>query len=146
MTTIRVSNTDDIEQLAILFDEYRQFYAQQSDIGKAKSFLYERIQKNESVIFVAESNNKLVGFIQMYPTFSSVSMKGDIIMNDLYVFPEYRRRGLGKALLEAAKTFCTDNNYKGLWVETAIDNPARNLYEKLGWEKDVSFVHYYWQV
>ncbi|QQR97750.1 MAG: GNAT family N-acetyltransferase [Sphingobacteriales bacterium] len=145
MTTIRVSTKQDIEQLAILFDEYRQFYAQQSNIEKAKSFLTERMDKNESVIFVAENNGKLIGFIQLYPTFSSVSMKRDIIMNDLYVYPEFRKNGFGKALLETAKEFCRENNCKGLWVETAIDNPARNLYEKLGWEKDVSFVHYYWQ-
>lgn len=146
MTTIRISTIEDIEQLAVLFDEYRQFYAQQSNIEKAKNFLSDRMNNNESVIFVAENENKLVGFIQMYPTFSSVSMKRDIIMNDLYVFPSHRKKGLGKALLEAAKKFCSDNHCKGLWVETAVDNPARNIYEKLGWEKDVSFVHYYWQV
>jgi GNAT superfamily N-acetyltransferase len=145
MTTIRVSKKEDIEQLVILFDEYRQFYAQNSNIEKAKAFLQERMDKNESIIFVAENDNKLVGFIQLYPTFSSVSMMRDIIMNDLYVFPEYRRKGIGKALLETAKTFCKDQNCKGLWVETANDNPARHLYERLGWEKDVSFVHYYWQ-
>jgi len=146
MITIRVAKTEDIEQIAVLFDEFRKFYAQSSDINGAKNFLKERMQKNESVIFVAENEDKLVGFIQMYPTFSSVSMMKDMIMNDLYVFPEFRKKGIGKALLETAKKFSTDNDYKGLWVETANDNPARSLYEHLGWEKDVSFVHYYWQV
>lgn len=145
MITIRVAKIDDIEQLAVLFDEFRKFYAQTTDVYNAKLFLTERIQNNESIIFVAEKEDKLIGFIQMYPTFSSVSMMKDMIMNDLYVFPEFRKKGVGKALLETAKKFCTDHNFKGLWVETANDNPARSLYESLGWEKDVSFVHYYWQ-
>lgn len=145
MITIRVANIEDIEQLAVLFDEFRQFYAQTSDIDGAKNFLKERMQNNESIIFVAQNEDKLIGFIQMYPTFSSVSMMKDMIMNDLYVFPEFRKKGIGKALLETAKKFGRDNKYKGLWVETANDNPARALYESLGWEKDVAFVHYYWQ-
>ena len=145
MITIRVAKADDLEQIAVLFDEFRKFYAQNSDIDGAKAYLKERMNNNESIIFVAKNEEKLIGFIQMYPTFSSVSMMKDMIMNDLYVFPEFRKKGIGKALLETAKKFSKDNNYKGLWVETANDNPARSLYEHLGWEKDVSFVHYYWQ-
>jgi ribosomal protein S18 acetylase RimI-like enzyme len=145
MINIRRATIADIEQVVILFDEYRQFYSQLSDTARARKFLTDRIEKNQSIIFVAEDINRLVGFIQMYPTFSSVSMMPDMIMNDLYVFPDNRSKGIGKDLLETAKKFAIDNGYKGLWIETANDNPARSLYESLGWEKDVSFVHYYWQ-
>lgn len=145
MINIRRATLADIEQVVVLFDEYRQFYSQLSDTARARKFLSERIEKNQSFIFVAEDINRLVGFIQMYPTFSSVSMMPDMIMNDLYVFPAERKKGIGKQLLDTAKKFCTDNGYKGLWIETANDNPARSLYESQGWEKDVAFVHYYWQ-
>jgi ribosomal protein S18 acetylase RimI-like enzyme len=145
MRTIRRATIADIDQVVELFDEYRQFYSQQSDTASARKFLTERIENNQSYIFVAEETGRLVGFIQMYPTFSSVSMKPDMIMNDLYVFPDKRSKGIGKELLETAKNFAINNGYKGLWIETANDNPARYLYEQLGWEKDVSFTHYYWQ-
>jgi ribosomal protein S18 acetylase RimI-like enzyme len=145
MINIRRATIADMEQLVVLFDEYRQFYSQLSDTARARAFLTERIEKNQSIIFVAEDINRLVGFIQMYPTFSSVSMQPDMIMNDLYVFPDSRKKGTGKELLEMAKQFVVNNGYKGLWIETANDNPARSLYESLGWEKDVAFVHYYWQ-
>ena len=145
MINIRRATIADMEQLVVLFDEYRQFYSQLSDTARARAFLTERIEKNQSIIFVAEDINRLVGFIQMYPTFSSVSMQADMIMNDLYVFPDSRKKGTGKELLEMAKQFVVNNGYKGLWIETANDNPARSLYESLGWEKDVAFVHYYWQ-
>lgn len=145
MINIRRATIADIEQVVILFDEYRQFYSQLSDTAGARKFLTDRIEKNQSFIFVAEETNRLLGFIQMYPTFSSVSMLPDMIMNDLYVFPESRKKGIGKELLDHAKKFAVNNGYKGLWIETANDNPARSLYESLGWEKDVSFTHYYWQ-
>lgn len=141
---IRKATLADIDQLVILFDEYRQFYSQQSDTAKARSFLTERIQKGQSYIFVAEQTGKLLGFVQLYPTFSSVSMQDDMILNDLYVFPAHRNKGIAKLLLEQAKKFAINNGYKGLMLETANDNPARYLYESLGWEKDVAFTHYYW--
>ncbi|MCB9034685.1 MAG: GNAT family N-acetyltransferase [Chitinophagales bacterium] len=146
MITIRKGTINDLEQIAILFDEYRQFYAQKSDVEKGKAFLKDRITNNESIIFVAEKDEQLIGFIQLYPTFSSVSLQPDIIMNDLYVFPKERKQGIGKALLDTAKQFVIDNGYKGIWIETANDNPARFLYESLSWEKDVAFTNYYWQV
>lgn len=146
MITIRKGTINDLDQIAILFDEYRQFYAQKSDLEKGKVFLKDRISNNESIIFVAEKEDQLIGFIQLYPTFSSVSLMPDIIMNDLYVFPKERKQGIGKALLDTAKQFVIDNGYKGIWIETANDNPARFLYESLSWEKDVAFTNYYWQV
>ena len=133
-----------ILDLAPLFDAYRVFYKQKSDIKTAKKFLSQRIGNNESVIFLAYFDNRPVGFTQLYTTFSSVTMQAVFILNDLYVGTNYRKKGIGEALLERAKDFCKKKSYKGLALETATDNPARHLYERLGWEKDTYCFHYFW--
>lgn len=127
-----------------LFDAYRVFYKQVSDKEGAKSFLEKRLDLNETIIFLAMDNNIPIGFTQLYTTFSSVSMKSFYILNDLYVKPTYRTKGIGEALLNKAKEQCILMNYKGLGLETASKNPAQYLYEKLGWKKNIHHFHYFW--
>lgn len=129
---------------APLFDAYRVFYRQPSNQEKALKFLTERFLNDESIIFLAYKNNKAVGFTQLFTTFSSVSLQSKYILNDLYVTEEYRKEGIGAALLLKAQDLCTNKGFKGVSLETAKDNPAQGLYEKLGWKKDFDFFHYFW--
>ena len=134
----------DIAVLAPLFDQYRIFYGQTTDLSSAEIFLKQRFLNEESIVFLANMGTRAVGFTQLYTTFSSVSLQSFFILNDLYVAPEYRGRGLGKALLIKAQEYCISQDYKGLALETATDNPAQGLYNKLGWKKDTEYVHYFW--
>ena len=134
----------DIAVLAPLLDQYRIFYEQTADLASSKAFLKKRFLNDESVVFLAYKGTKAVGFTQLYTTFSSVSLQSFFILNDLYVAPEFRSRGIGKALLIEAQQYCISQNYKGLALETATDNPAQELYNKLGWEKDTQYFHYFW--
>ncbi len=127
-----------------LFDSYRAFYKQASDEKKAKSFLEKRLDRDESILFLALVEDKPAGFIQLFTSFSSVSLESIYILNDLYVNPLFRKNGIGMALLEKAKEQCSAMNFKGLALETASNNPAQHLYERLGWEKDVECFHYFW--
>ncbi|MEM7381595.1 MAG: GNAT family N-acetyltransferase, partial [Bacteroidota bacterium] len=92
----------------------------------------------------AYSNETAIGFTQLFTSFSSVSMQAVYILNDLFVDPEYRKQGVGELLLNRAKDHCIEYNYKGLALETAVDNPAQKLYERLGWVKDSHCFHYFW--
>src|SRR6266851_4244256 len=108
MAEVRVVRTiraglDDLEALAPLFDGYRRFYRQPSDPQAARAFLAERLKRNESVIFVAVLDGGIVGFTQLYPLFSSVSMKRLWLLNDLFVAPEARRTGAGRGLDEGRR-------------------------------------------
>lgn len=127
-----------------LFDKYRIFYEQDSDLQAAENFLQERLTNNESIILVADIDGRAVGFTQLYTSFSSVSMLPIYILNDLYVEGEHRKKGIGEALLNHAKKLCRENGFKGLALETAMDNPAQKLYERLGWKKDSGYFHYFW--
>ncbi|WP_350292087.1 GNAT family N-acetyltransferase [uncultured Croceitalea sp.] len=143
MKVIRATK-EHIPLITPLFDAYRVFYEQASDNEGAKSFLEKRLEFNESVVFLAMDGDIAVGFTQLYMTFSSVSMESFYILNDLYVIPSYRTKGIGKALLNKAKEQCILMNYKGVGLETASNNPAQHLYERLGWEKDINHFHYFW--
>ena len=134
-----------VELLTPMFDGYRQFYKQPSDIGQARRFLRERLERDESVVFLAiedEADGTGVGFTQLYPSFSSVSVKRVWILNDLFVVPEARQRGIASALLERAERFAVETRAKGLELKTAKDNAAQRLYERMGWQRDEAFHHY----
>ncbi|WP_190809028.1 GNAT family N-acetyltransferase [Flagellimonas sp. S3867] len=141
---IRRASLQDLELIVPLFDAYRVFYEQKSDLEAARIFLKKRFSKDETVIFLALDKGKPIGFTQLYMTFSSVSLQPFFILNDLFVAPEARKLGVGEALLNSAKEHCKQMGYKGLALETGVDNPAQKLYERLGWEKDEAYLHYFW--
>lgn len=134
---------DHLDAVAPLFDGYRQFYQQPSDLAAARSFLQARLSQGESVIFLAEIQGRPAGFTQLYPSWSSVSMRRLWVLNDLFVHPDFRQRGVGEGLLERARQFAIETDAKGLMLETAVDNlSAQRLYERLGWVREVEFCTY----
>ena len=139
---VRIAKKKDLEVLSVLFDKYRIFYKQRSDVDNARSFLKKRMKRKESVIFVAEERDELIGFTQLFPIFSSVSMKRTWLLNDLYV--NERSRGIGAAtkLLDAAKEFGAETRSKWLLLQTAADNfTAQKVYEKNGWIKETDLFY-----
>jgi len=129
-----------LERIAALFDGYRVFYRQPSDIEGARRFISERLGRGDSKIFLAiagDGDETPLGFVQLFPSFSSVSMRDLWILNDLFVAPEGRRQGVGRALMDRARQLAADSGAKGLILETEADNQAaKRLYEELGWERD----------
>ncbi|MFT6795756.1 MAG: GNAT superfamily N-acetyltransferase [Maribacter sp.] len=144
MVTIKQATEAELNDIAPLFNAYRVFYGQTPNETAALAFIEDRFVKKDSIIFLAYEKQVPVGFTQLYPTFSSVSLKASLILNDLYVIEANRNAGIAKRLLDTAKIYCRNNSYKGLSLETATDNPAQHLYEKLSWKKDVHCFHYFW--
>jgi len=139
----------DLEQLAPVFDQYRVFYKQASDLEAAKQFLFEKFEHRESVIFLAKHRptDQIVGFTQLYPSFSSISLQRTWILNDLFVCADYRKQGIATKLLNQAKEFAALTKAKGLELSTATDNAAaQKCYEGLGYQRDDGFFHYFLKV
>ena len=129
----------DLDAIAPLFDAYRQFYAQASDMARARAWLSDRIEGGESVVLLADVDGRSCGFVQLYPMFSSVRTARLWILNDLFVASDARRRGVARALLDAAAQFARGDGAAGLMLETGRDNaPARALYRAAGWQEDAS--------
>jgi GNAT superfamily N-acetyltransferase len=138
MTAIHTyrATLDDVDALVPLFDAYRQFYAQASDPETARTFLTERLQREESVLLLARIADGVVGFTQLYPTFSSVRAARVWVLNDLYVDPAVRGRGAARALLQAASDFARGDGAIRLELETTPDNAgAQALYQATGWQR-----------
>ena len=135
MMNVRRATVEDVDAIAPLFDLYRTFYEQPSDLALAHRFIGERLQQGESVIFLAEMDGKAVGFTQLFPSFSSVGATRIWILNDLYVDATARRQGVAQALLQAASEFARADGARRLELETDHGNDsAQALYRRLGWE------------
>ncbi|NCP66275.1 MAG: GNAT family N-acetyltransferase [Paraglaciecola sp.] len=128
---------DKVSVIAPLLDEYRQFYAQNSDVKLALDFLSARISQNQSVVFAVSCGQDFVGFTQLYPGFSSVSAQAIWTLNDLYVQQKYRGQGVGSLLLNQASAFARQTEAKGVFLQTAPNNTrAQKLYESMGYKQD----------
>lgn len=143
---IKKADLNDLENISILFNQYRIFYGQTSSIDAARAFIKNRIANHESVIFIAyneEGQPKPLGFVQLYPSFSSISMKRVWVLNDLYVEEDARRHGVAEMLMNKAGSFALETGSKGITLCTAIDNiPAQKLYEKMGYSQNTSYFYY----
>jgi len=142
--TVRRATLQDLDRLIPLFDGYHQFYGQKSDLLVARQFLADRLTRGESVILIAEdSHGAAIGFVQLYPTFSSILAAPMYILHDLFVTPGARRRGVGTLLLKAAVETGRAAGAVRLELATAITNvSAQRLYETLGWQRDEGYYQY----
>lgn len=137
------ATTEDLEGVSNLFNSYRMFYEQASDFEGAENYIKKRLENGDSVIFVVKNEQKYAGFTQLYPTFSSISMKKAWILNDLYVDSGARKQGIGEMLLHMAKEHAVKTGAKSISLSTAPDNfSAQRLYENNGYEQDSQFYHY----
>jgi GNAT superfamily N-acetyltransferase len=137
---VRQADIADLEKLALLFDGYRQFYGEQSDLKRAENFLRDRFEQQQSTVFLAFSEEEPVGFTQLFPSFSSTRTARIFILNDIFVAPQARGKGYAKSLLAAACDYGRSVGAVRLSLSTAIDNHvAQDLYEGAGWVRDDQF-------
>ncbi|NYE08649.1 ribosomal protein S18 acetylase RimI-like enzyme [Bacillus niacini] len=142
--SIQKATLNELNFLTELFDSYRVFYKQESDLEGARAFLKERFINEDSVVFIAYDESNPVGFVQLYPTFSSVSMKKSWILNDLYVNASARKKGFGEKLIKKTIEFAEETGAKGVSLETGHDNvTAQRLYEKIGFKKESNYFYYF---
>lgn len=141
--TTRPATLADLETLVPLFEGYRAFYEQSADPALARRFLGERLALGDSVIYLAERAGRALGFVQLYPIFSSTRCQRLWLLNDLFVHPEGRGQGAARALMAAARSHAEATGACGLELATARSNTtAQRLYQSLGWIRDDVFLHY----
>ncbi|MFY7939393.1 MAG: GNAT family N-acetyltransferase [Burkholderiaceae bacterium] len=141
---IRPAQLPDVDLIAPLFSAYRCFYEQAADLPLARQFIHDRLQRQESVILLAQDEQgRALGFCQLYPTFCSVDAAPIHVLYDLFVAPTGRRRGIAKALLRAAEQHAAAHSVQRLDLTTAKTNhSAQQLYESMGWVRDEVFLTY----
>ena len=141
--TFRLAESSDLDQLADLFDQYRQFYVCPPDLSAAKNWIAENFERGRSTIFAADDGYQLVGFTQLYPALCSVDLVDYFVLYDLFVAPSARRQGIARALMNAASEWAKAQGAARLDLETARDNyPGQALYRNLGYELDEVFLKF----
>ena len=141
---IKEATVEDSEKIGEVFDLYRQFYKKNPDKIISVEYIKQRLTNKESTIFFVEEDNVCIGIVQLYVTFDSLELSKKIILYDLFVRPEYRKKGIGAMLMDASKDFAENNGISGIELSTAISNgTAQRLYESLGYERDNEFYNYY---
>ena len=137
------ANKNHIEGVSILFDFYRQFYKYQKDLKNSKNYIHERIINEESIIFIATDNKRVIAFVQLYETFDSLNLNKKIVLYDLYVLEKYRKLGIGRKLMNKSKEFAINNKFSRIELSTSIDNyAAQKLYESLDYIRDKEYYNY----
>ena len=145
--TVRQASLTDLDAMVPLFDRYRQFYGRASDLAAAREFLRARFDHGESVLFIAHEGSTPVGFTQLYPSFSSVSLARIFVLNDLFVHEQGRRKGVGSKLISAAVEFARSQGAIRLTLSTATTNTAAQaFYESVGWKRDEQFFVYHFAI
>ena len=141
---IKEATVKDSEKIGEVFDLYRQFYKKNPDKIISIEYIKQRLTNKESTIFFVEEDNVCIGIVQLYVTFDSLELSKKIILYDLFVRPEYRKKGIGAMLMDASKDFAENSGISGIELSTAISNgTAQRLYESLGYERDNEFYNYY---
>jgi len=142
-TKIYKATPADANIIGPVFDLYRIFYKQKSNIKEACRYIKARLEANESVIFFIKDKERCIGFTQLYPTFDSVNLRKKIVLYDLYICEDYRRKGNGKILMDAAKDYAQLNKFGSIELSTNKGNiQGQSLYEALGYIRDQEFYSY----
>ena len=138
---------ENYKEVGFLFDLYRQFYKYKTEIKKSTKYIKERISKKESTIFLCFCDKEPVGFVQLYETFDSLNINKKLVLYDLYVMREFRKKGIGKMLMNKSKDFALKNKINLIELSTAINNKkAQSLYESLDYVQDKEYYNYYLDV
>lgn len=137
---VRQAVAADIEALAALFDQYRQFQGQAGDLAAARAFLAQRVDHGESVVFIATAGDTAVGFAQLYPSYSSVSLSRVFILNDLFVLEAVRGQRVASQLLSALESYAWSFGASRVTLNVARGNvSAQQVYTARGWKQDDQF-------
>lgn len=147
MPTVRYASLDDLDLIAPLFAAYRVFYEQAYDLATARAFIAERLALRESVILLAldekDDAGAALGFIQLYPIFSSIAAQRIWLLSDLFVSDAAREQGVARQLMNKATQHARDSGAAWLELSTAHTNTkAQALYESLGYQLDTVYRYY----
>lgn len=135
-----------LDLIAPLFVKYREFYGELAYPESSRVFLEKRLRRKESVIYLAlsdDDDSRLLGFCQLYPSFSSLSLKRVWILNDIFVAEDARRQLVADHLIKTAKKMAKETQAVRMRVSTSSNNEAaQKTYESIGFREDKQFKNY----
>ena len=138
------ATTEHYKDVGALFDLYRQFYKYKTNLKASTKYIKDRINQNESFIFICFYKKEPAGFVQLYETFDSLNINKKLILYDLYVDKKYRKNGIGRKLMDKAKNLAKFKKIQNIELSTAKNNKkAQSLYESLDYKRDKEYYNYF---
>ena len=132
------------KDVGALFDLYRQFYKYKTNLKASTKYIKDRINQNESFIFICFYKKEPAGFVQLYETFDSLNINKKLILYDIYVDKKYRKNGIGRKLMDKAKKLAKFKKIQNIELSTAKNNKkAQSLYESLDYKRDKEYYNYF---
>lgn len=124
--------------------EYREFCGMPARAETCRIFFTNRLLENNAKTFIALSDaNEVMGFVNLYPCFSTLALEKIWILNDLAVSSKFQRLGIAGQLIEEAMAFAQGTGAARIELKTQIDNTgAQKLYSHLGFTVDKDHVYY----
>jgi ribosomal protein S18 acetylase RimI-like enzyme len=140
---VRRASLDDLDALLPLVHGYRLFYQQAPDDAGERRFVAKHLRDGSSAIFFATSQDRAVGFVQLFESWSTVHLAPVLILEDLFVEDGFRGQGIARELIDAALRFAREIGAAGVFLETATGNTrAQQVYEREGWRREERFIKY----
>lgn len=141
--TVRRATSNDIDVLLPLVRAYRAFYEQTPDPAGERRFMSKHLRDATSTVFFASEGANALGFVQIFESWSTIRLAPMLILEDLFVEPSARGRGIARALIDAAIAYAREAGAGGMFLETAVSNErAQAVYERAGWEREAAFVKF----
>ena len=141
--TVARATPIDIDALLPLVRAYRVFYGQTPDEPGERRFISKHLRDATSVVFLASQGRTALGFVQVFESWSTVRLAPMLILEDLFVEPAVRGRGIARSLIDAAIAYAREAGAGGMFLETAVDNErAQGVYARAGWEPERTFVKF----
>jgi GNAT superfamily N-acetyltransferase len=145
--SVRQASILDLSKIVPVFDSYREYFKQERNPTEVEKFLFDKFEHLESVIFIAEQNSEVIGFAQLYPIFSSLTLERVWLLNDFFICEDYRNKGVGKQLFEKVKEFTLLTKSKGIELTVEhINEKAWQFWESQGFILDEEFRNYFYRL
>ena len=131
--TIRYAQKNDIPQILFFIRELAIYENMLDDVVATEDLLREWIfEKKKAEVIFAEKNSEPVGFALFFHNFSTFLGRAGIYLEDLFVKPEHRGKGVGKALLQRLAQIAVERDCGRLeWACLDWNKPSIDFYLSL---------------
>lgn len=143
MIEVRPADVADLEALLPLVRGYRESYKRVHDGIRERITLEANLRERRCAVFIAWERERAAGFVQLFKYVSTVRLSPTVILEDLFVDPDLRGRGVAPLLLEHSLVYAESLGASELYLETAVDNfTAQRVYERCDWTRETKFFKY----
>ena len=141
---IRKAQKEDINILFDLINGLALYEKRPQDMtGTKEQLSYWLFDKHIATALICEYHNTAIGYAIYYPIFGSFSAKGKVHLEDIFIKPEYRGKGIGKYFMAKAVKYALDDGFCGMeWSCLDWNTPSINFYNKLGAKQESGRVYF----